>query len=59
MAKYTTYEEALDRIYTGADTRTEKDWYLYFLLYVDKKEYPDFTTWLEDMLGMSILIPEK
>lgn len=59
MAKYTTYEETFDRISTGKDTRTEKEWETYYNKYVDHVEYPDFTTWLDDMLKMGILIPEK
>lgn len=48
---YTTYEQTADKEYTGkADTRTESEWFLYYLLWIDRAEYPDFITWFFDML---------
>ena len=32
------------------DTRSEHEWFLYYLLWVDRAEYPDFVTWLADMV---------
>lgn len=59
MKKYTTYEQTTDKETAEKDTRTEKDWYLYFLLYVDKEEYPDFIAWFSDMIKSGNLIEEK
>lgn len=59
MKRYTTYEQTADRETAGKDTRSEKDWFLYYLLYVDKEEYPDFITWLADMIKSGNLIEEK
>ena len=59
MKKYTTFEETFDRIFTGKDTRTEKDWQTYYNKYVDHTEYPEFLDWMSDMLKMGILVPEK
>lgn len=57
---FTTYEQTADKEYTGkADTRTEHEWFLYYLQYVDNTEYPDFVTWLADMLKSGNLIEEK
>ena len=57
---YTTYEQTADKEYTGkADTRTEHEWFLYYLQYVDNTEYPDFITWLADMLKTGNLIEKK
>ena len=57
---YTTYEQTADREYTGqADTRTEHEWFLYYLQYVDNADYPDFITWLADMVKSGNLIEEK
>lgn len=62
MAKeklYTTYEQTADKETTGKDTRTETEWFLYYLLWIDRTEYPDFITWLEDMVKTGNLIEEK
>lgn len=55
---YTTYEQATDRETAGKDTRTEHEWFLYYLLWIDRAEYPDFITWLADMLKSGNLIEE-
>ena len=59
MKRYITYEQTADKETAGKDTRSEKDWFLYYLLYVDKEEYPDFITWLADMIKSGNLIEEK
>lgn len=59
MKKYTTYEQTADKETIGKDTRSEKDWFLYYLLYVDKEEYPDFITWVADMIKTGNLIEEE
>lgn len=57
---YTTYEQTADKEYTGkADTRTDTEWFLYYLQYVDNTEYSDFVTWLADMVKSGNLIGEK
>ena len=56
---YTTYEQTSDKETTGKDTRTEHGWFLYYLLWVDNAEYPDFVTWLADMIKSGNLIEEK
>ena len=61
MAKekfYTTYEQTADKETAGKDTRTETEWYLYYLLWIDNTEYPDFITWLADMIKSGNLIEE-
>lgn len=57
--RYTTYEQTADKKTAGKDTRTETEWFLYYLLWIDRKEYPDFVTWLTDMLKSGNLIEEK
>lgn len=57
--KYTTYEQTSDKEATGKDTRTMHEWYLYYLLWVDNTEYPDFITWFFDMLKTGNFIEEK
>ena len=57
--KYTTYEQTADKETAEKDTRTESEWFLYYLLWVDQKEYPDFITWLADMIKSGNLIEEK
>ena len=62
MAKekfYTTYEQTADKETAEKDTRTEHEWFLYYLLWIDHSEYPDFVTWLADMLKSGNLIEEK
>ena len=62
MAKekfYTTYEQTSDKEIAGKDTRSEHEWFLYYLLWIDRAEYPDFITWLFDMLKSGNLIEEK
>ena len=59
MKKYTTYEQTADKEIAGKDTRKESDWFLYYLQYVDNSEYPDFVTWLADMIKTGILIEEE
>lgn len=59
MKRYTTYEQTADRETAGKDTRTETEWFLYYLLYVDKEEYLDFVTWLSDMIKSGNLIEDK
>ena len=56
---YTTYEQTADKETAGKDTRTETEWFLYYLLWIDNTEYPDFVTWLADMLKTGNLIEEK
>ena len=56
---YTTYEQTADKETTGKDTRTETEWFLYYLLWIDRTEYPDFITWLFDMVRNGNLIEEK
>ena len=56
---YTTYEQTADKETAGKDTRTEHEWFLYYIQYVDHSEYPDFVTWLYDMLKTGNLIEEK
>lgn len=53
---YATYEQTEDREYNGTDIRTEKDWFLYYLLYVDNTEYPDFVSWISDMLRSGVFV---
>ena len=54
---YTTYEQTADKEYTcKADTRTETEWFLYYLLYVDKEEYQFFVDWLADMLKSGVFV---
>lgn len=55
---YTTYEQTADKEATKKDTRSMHEWYLYYLLWVDRTEYPDFITWLADMLKSGNLIEE-
>ena len=57
--KYTTYEQTADKETTGKDTRTETEWFLYYLLWIDNTEYPDFITWFFDMLKSGNLIEER
>ena len=57
--KYTTYEQTADKENAEKDTRTESEWFLYYLLWIDRTEYPDFITWLADMLKSGNLIEEK
>ena len=57
--KYTTYEQTADKEIAGKDTRSEHEWFLYYLLWIDRTEYPDFITWLSDMLKSGNLIEEK
>lgn len=59
MKKYTTYEQTADRETAGKDTRTETEWFLYYLLWIDRAEYPDFMTWFFDMLKVGNLIEEE
>lgn len=59
MKKYTTYEQTADKEIAGKDIRKESDWFLYYLQYVDNSEYPDFVTWLVDMIKSGNLIEEK
>ena len=59
MKRYTTYEETLDRNFSGKDTRTTAEWETYYNRYVEHDEYPEFLDWIYDMLKMGILIPEK
>ena len=59
MKKYTTYEQTADKETTGKDTRTESEWFLYYIQYIDHSEYPDFITWLADMIKSGNLIEEK
>lgn len=56
---FTTYEQTADKETTGKDTRTETEWFLYYLQYVDNTDYPDFITWFFDMLKSGNLIEEK
>lgn len=56
---YTTYEQTADRETTGKDTRPEHEWFLYYLLWIDRTEYPDFLTWLADMIKSGNLIEEE
>lgn len=56
---YTTYEQTADKETTGKDTRTETEWFLYYLLWIDCEEYPDFITWLFDMVKSGNLIEEE
>lgn len=57
--KYTTYEQTADKETAGKDTRTETEWFLYYPLWIDRGEYPDFITWFFDMLKTGNLIEEK
>lgn len=62
MAKekyYTTYEQTADKEIAEKDARTETEWFLYYLLWIDRTEYPDFVTWLADMIKTGNLIEEK
>ena len=56
--KYTTYEQTADKEMSGKDTRSEHEWFLYYLLWIDRTEYPDFVTWLADMVKSGNLIEE-
>ena len=57
--KYTTYEQTSDKETASKDTRSMHEWFLYYLLWVDRKEYPDFVTWLSDMVKSGNLIEEE
>ena len=59
MKKYTTYEQTADKETAGKDTRSMHEWFLYYLLWIDRTEYPDFSDWLADMLKSGNLIEEK
>lgn len=56
---YTTYEQTADKETSGKDTRSEHEWFLYYLLWVNNAEYPDFVTWLADMIKSGNLIEEE
>lgn len=56
---YTTYEQTADKETVGKDTRAEYEWFLYYLLWVSPGEYPDFITWLADMIKSGNLIEEE
>ena len=56
---YTTYEQTADRETAEKDTRPEHEWFLYYLLWIDRTEYPDFVTWLADMIKVGNLIEEE
>lgn len=56
---YTTYEQTADKETAEKDTRPEHEWFLYYLLWIDRTEYPDFLTWFFDMLKVGNLIEEK
>ena len=43
--KYTTYEQTMDKETAVKDTRSMHEWYLYYLLWIDREEYPVFITW--------------
>lgn len=53
---YTTYELTADRETAEKDTRSEHEWFLYYLLYVDKEEYRFFVDWLADMLKSGVFV---
>lgn len=55
---YTTYEQTADKETVEKDTRSEHEWFLYYLLWIDRTEYPDFVTWLADMIKTGNLIEE-
>ena len=57
--KYTTYEQTMEKETAGKDTRSMHEWFLYYLLWIDRTEYPDFITWLSDMIKSGNLIEEK
>ena len=62
MAKeklYTTYEQTADKETVEKDTRSEHEWFLYYLLWIDRTGYPDFITWLTDMIKSGNLIEEE
>ena len=59
MKKYTTYEQTADKEIAGKDTRSMHEWYLYYLLWIDRVEYPDFITWFFDMLKSGNLEEEE
>lgn len=59
MKRYITYEQTDDRETAGKDTRSEHEWFLYYLLWVDRAEYSDFITWLADMIKSGNLIEEE
>lgn len=56
---YTTYEQTADKETAEKDTRSMHEWFLYYLLWIDRTEYPDFITWLADMIKSGNLIEEK
>lgn len=56
---YTTYEQTADKETAEKDTRSMHEWFLYYLLWIDRTEYPDFVTWLADMVKSGNLIEEK
>lgn len=48
----------IDTLYTCYETKqtmTEKDWFLYYLLNIDKVEYTDFISWFHDMRKSGVL----
>ena len=56
---YTTYEQTADKETVGKDTRSMHEWFLYYLLWVDRTEYSTFITWFFDMLKSGNLIEEE
>ena len=56
---YTTYEETHETTAETKLTKSKTQWFLYYLLYVDKEEYKDFVTWLADMIRSGIFVEEK
>ena len=56
---YTTYEQTADKETSEKDTRSMHEWYLYYLLWIDREEYPVFITWFFNMLKTGILTEEE
>ena len=47
--------DALYTCYETEQTMTKKDWFLYYLLNIDKVEYIDFVSWFHDMRKSGVL----
>ena len=55
MKIYTTYEETEITLSGQRSTRYKTDWERYYNSCVNKREYPSFACWLEDMIRTGIL----
>lgn len=57
MKKYYTCYDGTDRTELNTpDCRNMSDWREYYQKNVDHEEYPDFESWISDMIKMQILV---